>query len=150
MMVLSEKARSRPGGERSATIPSALFIFRDRDPGLFGGVPRKILLVAEWLAEHGVFLPVLLTSRESAFSDAFAALGLPVHYTRMTGSGAVRRTTDAVEALLQRHHVALIQTHTFWDSIVGRRVRKRHGELRHLYRVHTHIEGSTIGVGTEQ
>ena len=144
MMELSENAKSQSSGNQRETAPGALFIFRDRDPDLFGGVPRKILLIAEWLTEHGVFLPVLLTSRESAFSDAFAALGLPVHYTDMTGRGAVRRTAEAAEALIPKHNITLVQTHTFWDSIVGRRIRKRHAELRHLYRVHTHIEGSTI------
>ena len=136
--------KSLPGGDQPETVPGVLFIFRDRDLDLFGGVPRKILLVAEWLAEHNVFKPMLLTSRESAFSAAFAALGLSVHYIDMVGRGAVRRTAGAAEALITKHNIALIQTHTFWDSVVGRRVRKRHATLRHVYRVHTHIEGSTI------
>ena len=134
-----ERVRGRP-----KTVPGLLFIFRGRDPRLFGGVPRKILLIAKWLNERGLFLPMLLTSHGTDFSKAFAALDLPVHSAAMTGPGAVRRTGRAVEALMARHNIALIQTHTFWESIAGRSLRKRHPGLRHLFRVHTHVEGSTI------
>ncbi len=125
--------------------PGLLFIFRCREPELFGGIPRKILIIAERLKRDGLFSPALLTTPAAAkFSRAFAALGLPVHHTKMAGRGALRRTRKTAEALLQQHDVVLVQTHRFWGSIVGRALRKRHPRLRHLFRVHTHIDGSTI------
>jgi len=129
------------GGTDAGTsdLPGILFLFRYNEPRLFGGVPRKMLLIAEWLKEHRVLQPVLLTSRDGEFARAFAALGLPVRYVDMSGWGALRRTAGAAEALITEYRVTLVQTHRFWDSIAGRIVRRRHPELRHLFRVHTYI-----------
>ena len=130
--------------ESPNTTPGILLILRYRDPNYFGGIPRKILLAAKWLRDHDVLFPVLLTQQRSRLSDAFSALNLPVHYVNMGGHGAIRRTVKAAQNLLPKYGITLVQTHRFWESIVGRGLRKANPDLRHLFRVHTHIQGSGI------
>lgn len=123
--------------------PAVLFVVRYLNPDLFGGIPRKILLIAEWLKTHDVLLPVLLTSHDTGlFVQTWRAMALPVHVVDMAGRGALKRTRAAAEELLAIYSVKLIQTHRLWDSMVGRRLRKAHPHLRHLFRVHTHIQSS--------
>jgi glycosyltransferase involved in cell wall biosynthesis len=130
--------------ESPNTTPGILLIIRYQDPNRFGGIPRKILLAAKWLRDHDVLFPVLLTEQRSSFSDAFAALNLPVHYANMSGHGAIRRTVKAAQDLLPRYGITLVQTHRFWESIVGRWLRKANPNIKHLFRVHTHIQVADI------
>jgi glycosyltransferase involved in cell wall biosynthesis len=136
----AEEREGRHPPPEGAGVPGLLFIFRYPTPETFGGIPRKVLHIAQWLHERRLFRPVLLTWRRLEFSDAFAALGLPVHYIDMGGLGGLPRAVRAAEALIDTCEVSLVQTHRFWDSIVGRILRRRHPELRHLFRVHTHIQ----------
>ena len=88
-------------------LPGILIIFRLREPEQFGGIPRKILIIAEWLKKQGVFLPVLLTSKNLKFSKAFSDLGLPVQYVDMTGANALRRTRKAANRLIKKYNIKI-------------------------------------------
>ncbi|MFA5240016.1 MAG: glycosyltransferase [Phycisphaerae bacterium] len=109
-----------------------------------GGIEGKILSIAYEIAQKGLFEPILVTtSQECTIALRFASLGFKVYPSRMNGLLCVQAVAD-VEEILKKHDVAIMQSHTFRASIVGRFVRRVHPEIQHVFRVHTHIEGNEI------
>jgi len=112
---------------------------------LIGGIEEIILMIATQLAEKKIFSPILATSDiESIFSKRFRELGFPVYEVPIRGKRSIKRGEEAIERILKEHNVAIIQSEMFRESIIARKVRNRHTNIRHVYRVHTHIEGSNI------
>jgi glycosyltransferase involved in cell wall biosynthesis len=133
-----------PTRRRPDSIPGILFLVRYRNPLSYGGIPRKILLIAGWLKHHGILAPHLLTNMETPFSRDFVALGGQVHYLAMCGLLALPAIRRTARAIISRHSVRLVQTHDFWSSIAGRYVRRDQPGVPHVFRVHTHIEGTEV------
>lgn len=116
-----------------------LFIRELRD-NLIGGVELKVLCIAEHLYQMGLFAPVLVTSdSESVFAERFKELGFPVYAIPMRGFDNIRKAVKQIEPVLEKHDIALVQSHMFRDSIIGRKIRKAHPDLFHIFRVHVHI-----------
>lgn len=116
-----------------------LFI-RELRGNLIGGVELKVLCIAENLYQMGLFAPVLVTSdSESVFAERFRELGFPVYAIPMRGFGNIRKSVKRIEPILKRHDIALVQSHMFRESIIGRKIRKAHPELFHIFRVHVYM-----------
>lgn len=121
-----------------------LFI-RDCKKNIIGGIEEKVLLIAKDLKERRLFAPVLVTSdAESIFALRFKKLGGLVYPIPIRGWGNIQKSVGRLEPILKKHDVALVQSHMFRESIIGRKIRKVHPELRHIFRIHTHIDGATI------
>ncbi len=127
------------------TPPGILLLYRYADPSYYGGIERKMLFIATHLRDRGLMAPRLLTNYSNAqFTRDFAALDLPVHVEDMSGPGGLARTARLAGEIVDAHGIALLQTHRFWTSLAGALVRRRRPDLRHIHRVHTHIEHSEI------
>ena len=121
-----------------------LFI-RDCKKNIIGGIEEKVLLIAKDLKERRLFAPVLVTSdAESIFALRFKKLGGLVYPIPLRGWGDIQKSVGRLEPILKKHDVALVQSHMFRESIIGRKIRKVHPELRHIFRIHTHIDGAKI------
>jgi len=109
-----------------------------------GGIEGKILSIASEIAKRELLEPILVTtSLECMLALRFTSLGFKVYTARMNNPLCLPAALD-VKYILQKHDVAIIQSHTFRASIVGRLVRRAHPEIKHVFRVHTHIEGNEI------
>jgi glycosyltransferase involved in cell wall biosynthesis len=131
-----------------SNLPGLIIPFRYQNPDFFGGIERKILTIAQWFYEHESFLPVLAISHpNSAFAQSFEKLGLPVHPLGPMGLGGIPECVANLENLVDQYDAVAIESHQFWESILGSLVRRRNRKIRHLNRIHTHIDGSTISSG---
>ncbi|MFH1114221.1 MAG: glycosyltransferase family 4 protein [Pseudomonadota bacterium] len=121
-----------------------IIFVRDSHGQPLGGIEGKILLIAKDLYRRRIYEAVLLTGdQHSAFSRQFAALGFPVHELPIRGLGALRSCRSRVRDILARYryNVALIQSHHYRESIAARLVRRDFPQIRHVARIHTHIDG---------
>jgi len=108
----------------------------------YGGIEGQIIQIARGLVTREVLSPILATSNKSSLlAHAFEAIGLPVYEIPTT---KVFAGANAIEQILQKHHVSIIQSHRFHESLACRLVKMRHPEMRHVCRVHTHIDSSSI------
>jgi glycosyltransferase involved in cell wall biosynthesis len=128
------------GVRRRIIIP-----FTYTNPDYFGGIERKILIIARWLRENSNVDAVLALSHvDSEFGDEYRRLGLAVvPFPVAPRAGFVRRVR-ALSAYVQEFDAIAIETHQFRDMLCGAMVRRSRSGLRHLYRGHTHIDGSEI------
>lgn len=122
-----------------------LIPFSYSDAQYFGGIERKILIIAEWFKVNaGIDAVLAISHPDSAFGRAFGDLGLPV----VALPGHREASLVARVRVLARHakdfHVVAIESHQFRDMLCGAAVRLLQPGLRHVYRVHTHIDGSEI------
>ncbi len=122
-----------------------LFIYRYNDPTIYGGIERKILTIAKWLSANQMFTPHLLTNYgDSMFAGDFRSAGFPVHVVSMGGPFGIANIARTALALIEEHDIVLVQTHRFRESLAGAEIRRRNSRIRHITRVHTHIDGSAV------
>lgn len=107
-----------------------------------GGIEGQILRIAKELASKKLFNPILITDdRDSVFAQKFQEMGFFVYEIPM-GKGDIFKGARAIELLLKKHNIALIQSHMFRESLVGRWVKMKHPEILHIFRAHTYIDCS--------
>ncbi len=107
-----------------------------------GGIEGKILLIAEDLLKRGLFTPVIATNGKNAYlAQRFKELGYPAYDFPMEKQSTLLTSIAPFDQIIEEHNIKLIQSHRFRPSLLGRRIRKAHPDLRHVFRVHTHIEG---------
>lgn len=122
-----------------------LIPFTYSQPDYFGGIERKILTIAEWFQTRGIFEPVLVLSHpDSQFGREFLHRGFAVESFFANGSSSVHRKVERLRELVDKYRPVAIETHQFRDLVCAAAVRVQERRLRHLYRGHTHIEGSDI------
>jgi glycosyltransferase involved in cell wall biosynthesis len=123
-----------------------ILLIRESPKYSMGGIQGKVLSIAKHLKEQGRYLPILGTSdADSLFSNEFKKLGLSVYELPMRERKGIKKSVEIFENyILKEHDVHIIQSHNFRESITGRAIRKKHPELKHIFRVHTHIDGGTI------
>lgn len=125
-------------------MKSILFI-RESNQDKIGGIEEIILWTARKLFKEKLFLPILATSdAKSFFSKRFRQLGFRVYEISIRGKGGIRRGVKDIEMILKKENIALIQSEMFRESIIGRKIKYKYHNLRHIFKVHTHIEGSNI------
>ncbi len=123
-------------------MKNILFI-RESSGEKTGGIEGKILSIAENLARKELFRPALATSDvNSMFSNEFRNLGFPVYEIQMRNG--LLRAARYLSDLIKDKKISVIQSHMFMESIVGRLAKNRNPDVQHIFRVHTHIEGSKI------
>jgi glycosyltransferase involved in cell wall biosynthesis len=119
--------------------------FSYSDPGYFGGIERKILLIAEWFHMNAGIDAVLSVSHvDSAFARAYADLGLPVIALPAHREATLASRVCTLLEQTREFSAIAIESHQFRDMLCGAIVRRLRPELRHVYRAHTHIDGSEI------
>ena len=119
--------------------------FSYSDPQYFGGIERKILIIAEWFKANADVDVVLATSHpDSEFGRAFGDLGLPVVDLPGHREASLATRVRALARVAQEFEAVAIESHQFRDMLCGAVVRRMRRDLRHVYRVHTHIDGSAI------
>ena len=107
-----------------------------------GGVEGKILLIAKDLRQRELFAPAILTNGQNSYlARHFKDLGFPAYDFPMERQSNVLTGLAPIEQIIKKHNVSLIQSHRFRASLLGRRIRRAYPNLRHVFRVHTHIEG---------
>jgi glycosyltransferase involved in cell wall biosynthesis len=118
--------------------------FTYTNPDYFGGIERKILIIAQWLQENANVTPVLALSHlDCEFGDEYRSLGLRVVPFPAAALGIASRVRS-LSAYAREFAAVAIETHQFRDMLCGAVVRRTVPGLRHLYRGHTHIDGSEI------
>jgi glycosyltransferase involved in cell wall biosynthesis len=107
-----------------------------------GGIEGKVLLIAEELRRRELFAPILLTNVQNSYlARQFKDLGFPAYDFPMEKQANVLAGLGPIEQVIKEHNVSLVQSHRFRPSLLGRRIRRAHPNLHHVFRVHTHIEG---------
>lgn len=117
-------------------------IFIRQSASQLGGIEWQILKLAEKLFSRGCFKPVLITSDgQSFFAQDFAARGFEVLIVPM-GKSKIISAAGKILKLLKDRDVAIIQTHLICESFIGRIVRKKRPDIRHIYRAETYVNSS--------
>ena len=110
-----------------------------------GGIEGKIIAISKYLSENNLFMPMLATlDDKSMFAKKFREMGFEVYQIPMRGPNGINQSVDIISKLVTGHDIPVIQSHMFRESIIGRRVKKKFPLIKHIFRVHTHIEGSDI------
>ncbi len=127
-----------------------LFIHRNNHPQYYGGIERKILSIVSALHhQHGFRCHLLTNFADSPLAVGAASAGAVVHQTSMSGPLGVFRTADETRRLVDEHGIDLLQSHMFWGSVAAAMARIRKPSVRHVFRIHTHIAGSTIPIAKQ-
>ncbi len=99
-----------------------------------GGIQWQIIKLAQKLFSRGCFKPVLITSDEhSPFAQSFGACGFESFYVPM-GNTKILSAARQILRLLENRDVAAIQTHLLRESLIGRLVRRKRADIRHIFR----------------
>lgn len=121
-------------------------VFIRQSAAEIGGVEGQIIRLARKLFSRGCFKPVLITSdNQSAFARDFAACGFEVLAVPMSKT-KILSAPKRILRILKGRHAAIIQTHVFCESLIGRAVRKKRTDIRHIFRVPVCIN-STLNSG---
>jgi glycosyltransferase involved in cell wall biosynthesis len=99
-----------------------------------GGIQWQIVKLAEKLFSRGCFKPVLITSdKQSPFAQAFAACGFEVLSVPM-GNTKILSAAKKILHVLENRDITVIQTHLLRESLIGRVVRRKRDDIRHIFR----------------
>ena len=91
-----------------------------------------------------MFLPELITSdAASAFARRFAQEGIKVHSVPM-GLTDLCSSAKKLSKVIDFSEVAVIQSHMFRESFIGRLLKRAHPEILHAFRAQTYIDCSWI------
>lgn len=116
-----------------------IIFIRQSSPEM-GGVEWQIIKFAEKLFSRHCFKPVLITSdNQSTFAKDFAACGFEVLAVPMEKIKIFSAIKDILK-ILENREVAVIQTHLFRESAIGRAIRKKKPGIRHIFRAETYID----------
>ena len=108
-----------------------------------GGVEWQIVRLAEKLFSRGCFKPVLITSEhQSAFAQAFAACGFEVIVIPINEI-TIFSTTKRILKILRARDVAVVQTHLFRESLIGKAVRRQRTDIQHILRAEVYPSGTS-------
>ncbi|MCD4831494.1 MAG: glycosyltransferase [Anaerohalosphaeraceae bacterium] len=100
-----------------------------------GGVEWQIVKLAEILSSRGYFKPVLITSDDqSVFGKTFAACGFEVFSVPMSNKKTFSAAVKILR-ILKNRDVAAVHTHLLQESLIGRIIRKKRPNIRHIFRV---------------
>jgi len=109
-------------------------VFIRQSSANMGGVQWQIVKLAEKLFSRGCFKPVLITSDDkSPFAKNFAARGFEV-VTIPMGKATILAAAGKILRILEDRDAAVIQTHLLRESLIGRAVRKKRADIRHIFR----------------
>jgi glycosyltransferase involved in cell wall biosynthesis len=115
-------------------------IFIRQSLSTMGGVEWQIVKLAEKLFSRGCFKPVLITSdNNSDFAKSFAACGFEVIAVPME-KAKIFSAGKKILKILENREVAVVQTHLFRESAIGRYIRKKRPDIRHIFRAETYID----------
>ncbi len=125
-------------GEANGANPKNIAVVR-RYSGM-GGIENQILNICEGLREKGTVVH-LITDQQSQMSEKAAEIGACIHICSLNNPfiDGVR-----VARYCQKHHVEVLQSHMFYESILCRVARFLCGSACHVFRVHTYIDCSHI------
>jgi len=130
--------------EEENGMKNILFI-REIQKGNIGGIEGKIISIATELYRRKLFNPILATSdKKSKLAQAFKDSNFKVYEVKSRGKGGIKKGIDGLEKIVLKEYISLLQSHMFRESLISGWIRKKHPELKHIFRVHTHIEGSSI------
>ena len=124
-----------------------IIFIRESIDGGFGGIEHKIVTIAKYLYDKKIFYPMLITSPSHSnnnFIKEFKRQGFPVIQTSMRGINTFHKSYSSLKKILFDKKIVLIQSHGFRESLLGRFIRMNNNNKRHIFRVHTHIDGSEI------
>lgn len=125
-------------------MKSILLIYGGLCNQAVGGVQKKILSISEYLYARRLFFPILITSfSDGIFADQFRKIGSKVYSIKALQDNT-SMAAEQISKIAKKHDVSLIQSHGFRESIVGRKIRKKSDNFRHVFRVHTLFEGAAI------
>lgn len=128
--------------------PKFAFI-RESYGNRIGGIQGKILSLASFYADQGLFEPVLITNDiESSFSKAFSALNLDIYILPSKNKRKYLWLPSIVingffiSRLVRKKNLVLISSHKLRESLMARIAKKKNKQkIKHVFRVHTHIDG---------
>ena len=110
-----------------------------------GGIEGQIIRIAKELSCRRIFNPMLATSdRNSTFAQEFTKMGFPVFEVPMSKSKIFKGAKEIEKILIKYNNIILIQCHMFRESLIARIVRRKHSNIKHIFRVHTYIDRAFI------
>jgi glycosyltransferase involved in cell wall biosynthesis len=117
-------------------------IFIRESTANMGGIQWQIVTLAQKLFVRRCFRPVLITTdKQSPFAQAFGGCGFEVLSVPMRNTKIISAAGQILR-ILEGRDVAVIQTHLLRESLIGRAVRKKRADIRHIYRAETYIDGT--------
>lgn len=118
-----------------------IFFIREISANM-GGVETQVYRLARNFYEKGIFQPVLITSNlDAPLSRLFIESGFEVFTVDFKN---LIRGSFQLNTLIKKYDVALIQSHMFRESILGRLTHILNLNVPHIFRVHTYIDCSWI------
>lgn len=118
-----------------------IFFIREISSNM-GGVETQVYRLAKNFNEKNFFKPVLITTNvEAPLSKLFIENGFEVYLVDFKN---LIKGAFELNKIIKKYDVALIQSHMFRESILGRLTHILNPNVHHIFRVHTYIDCSWI------
>lgn len=121
---------------------SVLFI-RD-SPITVGGVEMQIIRTSLGLQKRGIKTFLATSDKDSNFSKKFAETGGKVHQVKLGRQYSLLASVEEIVTLITKENCAIVQTHLFRESLIGRAVKRKVPSVKHVFRAETYIDCSWI------
>lgn len=109
----------------------------------FGGIEEKVIYIAKELYREKILNPILATSdHDSLFAKRFRELDFPVYIVPMQEKKEIIKAAEVIEGIIKNNNISLLHTHRFKASLIARMVKRKNNKTKHIFRIHTHFEGS--------
>ncbi len=109
-------------------------VFIRQSSASMGGVEWQIIKLAEKLFARGCFKPVLITSdKQSLFARVFTSYGFEVLPVPINNTKIIS-TAKQILHVLEGRNITVIQTHLLRESLIGRAIRRKRVNVRHIFR----------------
>ncbi len=142
---MKSKLNSDRVTDEMKAVPGILFVHKNNHPKYFGGIERKMISIIETLHKNNLFRCHLLTNHpESPLSIDSENAGATVHIQDMGGIKGLYETIKKINQIVDEQNINILQSHMFWGSLAAGTANRFRSQLKHIFRIHTHIAGSNI------
>lgn len=109
-----------------------------------GGIEGQIIQIADNVYSRKILNPILATdNKDYVLPRKFKEMGFAVYEIPIKQMSIIKGAND-LDIVVKKHNIALIQSHMFRESFIGRILRMRHRDIPHIFRAHTYIDCSWI------
>jgi len=116
-------------------------------PEMAGGIEKQVIWYATKYIQKGwrpIFVVGNLASKNSPFKKMAESSGAIWISTKHKQKKNFKELYRIISQLCRIYPIKIIQTHTFYESVCMRLFRIFHPSIKHISKVHTHIDCSTI------
>lgn len=112
-----------------------------RDLGIFGGIENQILKIAKLILDSEGEVYFFTDNKNSKLARELTSLGVSIEIIRFNFT---INCFNNLKRICIKNRIQLIQTHMFKEAMVVSMMRFFYRNVKHVYRVHTYIDCSSI------